>query len=180
MQRVSLDAIQRFVARYAVLGSFRGAAGGTTAAARGYLGGMELTPFATGEPDIFLHVLDSGTDALREAMQADAQSSRGEWGYARKGLNIFLRDCLYNYYLRDAYGLGIAESLLEVPLDSIVAMRLRREGAGAALPVWTTIKALDPETSARYQSVAQSCGAARNQARVHLDADWWGGRSVEG
>ena len=178
MQRVSIDAIQKFVARYAVLGSFRGTAGGTTAAARGYLGSMELAPFATGKRDIFLQALDSGTEALREAVRARAQNSSSEWGYARKGLNIFLRDCLYNFYLRDAYGLGVAENLPEVPLDSIVAKRLeRQEDAGAALPGWTTIKALDPATSARYQSAARSYGDARNQARVHLDADWWGGRT---
>jgi hypothetical protein len=39
-------------------------------------------------------------------------------------------------YLRDAYALDRAESLLEIPLDSITAERLQKEYAREELPEW--------------------------------------------
>ena len=55
------------------------------------------------------------------------------WGTARKALNIFLRDALYTTYLSKRYGLPRAEASLEIPLDSITAVRLREVyGAGDA------------------------------------------------
>lgn len=46
-------------------------------------------------------------------------------------MNIFLRDCFYNAYLRDAYGLAVAEPWFEVPLDSVVAEGLKKNLAVA-------------------------------------------------
>ncbi len=90
MQQIPLEDIQRFVARYAVLGAFRGCPQGTSGVARRYMGGLLLRPFATVEELAFQEALNRATAELREAMPGR------EWGFARKGLNIFLRDCFYN------------------------------------------------------------------------------------
>lgn len=98
------------------------------------------------------------------------------WGRARKGLNIFLRGCLYTCYLRDEYGLDSAEKFFEMPLDSITGQRLYDE-ADAVLPAWKTVRDLDPATSAAYQDAAARLAAKKSISRVHLDAIWWGRRS---
>ena len=96
------------------------------------------------------------------------------WGRARKGLNIFLRDCLYTVHIRKAYRLDQAEQFFELPLDSIIGARLAKE-SGGALPRWT-VRALTPKASARYQAEALRVAKEEGFARVHLDAKWWGER----
>jgi hypothetical protein len=97
------------------------------------------------------------------------------WGRARKGLNIFLRGCLYTSYLRDEYRLGLAEKLFEVPLDSITGVRLF-EASDETLTAWTTVRGLSSETNREYQAAASALAASKRIARVHLDAVWWGRR----
>lgn len=91
---------------------------------------MPLAPFGTSSAARFLSRLDSATDGLKRALPKGAQ----HWGLARKGLNIFLRDCLYTTYLRDEYRLARAEPFFEVPLDSITGTRLVKESRGAISP----------------------------------------------
>jgi hypothetical protein len=94
------------------------------------------------------------------------------WGLARKCLNIFLRDCFYNAYLRDAYGLVVAESWLEVPLDSVVAEGLNKN-LTVALPRWPGVKRVTPDLSARYQDEALNLSRDWGITRVHLDTYLW-------
>jgi hypothetical protein len=98
-------------------------------------------------------------------------------GSREKRLNIFLRNCLYTTYLRDEYGLAVAEPFFELPLDSITGARLVKESKGA-LPRWETVRALTTERSAQYQAAAARLAAKRGVARVHLDALWWGEREA--
>ena len=70
------------------------------------------------------------------------------WGFARKGLNIFLRDCFYNRYIHDHYGLQAIEPFLEVPLDGRVMEKIRR-CAGISNKS-TAIKNLNPSISADF------------------------------
>jgi hypothetical protein len=107
-------------------------------------------------------------------MPADARS----WGLARKLLNIFLRDALYTTYLADAFKLQEAESLLEIPLDSITAGHLRKEDGGRMLPRWPGVKHLTPEISKSYQAFAAQFAATKALAPVHLDTHWWGHRNL--
>lgn len=104
---------------------------GVVAAAREFLGDLDLRPFGTASSRRFLNHLDSATERLWSALPAKAQY----WGLARKGLNIFLRDCLYTAYLRDRYRLDKAEQFFEVPLDSICGLQLFHESDGL-LPKW--------------------------------------------
>lgn len=99
------------------------------------------------------------------------------WGRARKGLNIFLRDCLYTVHIRKAYRLDQAEQFFELPLDSIIGARLAKE-SGGALPRWKTVRALTRDLSDEYQKMALRVARKEKVARVHLDAIWWGEREL--
>jgi hypothetical protein len=144
---------------------------GVVAAARTHLGDMPLRPFGTPSRSTFLSRLDTATNGLRRVLPKRAQY----WGLARKGLNIFLRDCLYNAYLRSEFGLAAAEEFFEVPLDSITGTHLVLASRGA-LPRWHTVRGLDARTSTDYQKVAATLAAECGIARIHLDAVWWGER----
>jgi hypothetical protein len=87
-------------------------------------------------------------------------------------LNIFLRDCFYNAYLRDAYGLAVAEPWFEVPLDRVVADGLK-ENLDVVLPRWPGVKRVTPDLSARYQDGAMSLSRDWGITRVHLDTYLW-------
>jgi hypothetical protein len=86
---------------------------------------------------------------------------------------IPLRACLYNAYLNKAYGIRVAERMLEIPLDSITAREIRREAP--ELPRWLGLRKLTPDLSAAYQAAALTAAEREGIARVHLDAKWWGG-----
>jgi hypothetical protein len=152
----------------------RGAAKGTVRAARKYLARLSLSRFGTTSHAQFANELDRATRQLLTRLPKKAR----HWGRARKGLNIFLRSCLYTAYLRDAYKLGLAERFFEVPLDGITGDRLWRE-SGDSLPRWKTVQGLGKETSTQYQAAAATLAAQNGFARVHLDAIWWGKREDE-
>jgi len=94
------------------------------------------------------------------------------WGFARKAVNVFLRDCFYNRFIHDHYELGPIGPMLEVPLDNEVVKAIL--AIEAVIPRWTSIKALDSRTSAAFQKAAGNEAVRRNISRVHLDAVWWG------
>jgi hypothetical protein len=95
------------------------------------------------------------------------------WGTARKCLNIYLRDVLYNRFLCEHFRLSKLEKLLEIPLDSEVARGLRAEPEGAMLPKWRTIKGLDRATIALYQKSAVAVAKRVGTDAVHLDVVYW-------
>lgn len=97
------------------------------------------------------------------------------WGLARKSLNIFLRDCLYTVYLREAHGLQLAERYFEVPLNSLTGCAPHKT-APHRLPRWRTVRSLTADFSDMYQTVATEIARSRGIARVHLDVFWWGSR----
>jgi len=138
--------------------------------ARDFVSTLKLQPFGTQDRRLFARRLEAATSQLQGTLPRGASS----WGLARKLLNIFLRDCLYNTYLRRAHKLRKAEQYFEVPLDSIIAKRLRKEAS--KLPRWVGVKYLTPDVSAAYQTAARLVGKQRGIARVHLDAYWWGSR----
>lgn len=100
------------------------------------------------------------------------------WGAARKALNLFFRDVVYNRYLSDFYGLptdfvaqNIALRNLEVPLDKDVGTNLNE--VDTSLPMWKSIKQLDRPTSYLYQAAALVYADTFRIARVHLDLRFW-------
>lgn len=115
--RTILGALQARAARSALgPSSMRGSGhAGVVDAGRPFLAALDLRRFATSNERRFQRELDRQTDLLLHVFPRPAR----HWGLARKGLNIFLRDCLYTVYLRDAFRLALAESLFEIPLDSV-------------------------------------------------------------
>jgi hypothetical protein len=135
-----------------------------------FMRGLNLSKFGTANPSGFARQLDRTTLRLQAALPRGAR----RWGLARKLLNIFLRDALYSVYLSRKSGMTDAEFLLEIPLDSITAKRIRGEHHG--LPKWRGVRHLTPDLSAAYQIAAAASAEREGVARVHLDAYWWGAR----
>jgi hypothetical protein len=165
-----LKALQMRAARIA-MGPFtmrgRGSKGAVRAG-REFVNVLSLARFGTSDSRKFKSALDTATFGLKEALPRGSRY----WGLARKGLNIFLRDCLYTVYLRNAYSLHLAERYLEVPLDSFTGRELSKLGA----PRWRTVRGLKPELSDEYQAIASQYADSKRIARVHLDVFWWGSR----
>ncbi len=141
---------------------------GVVDALRGALKKVPLSEFSKGGQSGFCHALDASTQSVMTALPRPARS----WGLARKCLNIFLRDCFYTVYLRDAYGLDVAETWFEVPLDRVVAEGLK-ENLVEQLPRWPGVKRITPELSARYQDAALGLSRSWGISRVHLDTFLW-------
>jgi hypothetical protein len=141
----------------------RGMGKGTVMKARDFLRGLNPRLFVTDSEDIFLQKLDESTKALAKKLP------RKRWGSARKFLNIFLRGLLYNHYLRKHYHLDKIEQFLEVPLDSLVATRLRKQERGLELPRWRGVIHLSRDISAKYQAFARQFAEMKGWHRVHLD-----------
>jgi len=143
---------------------------GTVAAARTYLTSLDLRRFAVESEAEFKAVLNRATRVYVRKMPRGAQY----WGACRKFLNIFLRGVVYQKYLVEHYDLHHIEPWLEVPLDSHVAKRLRRElGGRKAAPPWRTVIGLEARTNAKYQKFASEVADQRGIDRVHLDVIYW-------
>jgi hypothetical protein len=101
------------------------------------------------------------------------------WGIARKGLNLFFRDVVYNKFLSDYYSFPIDfvkfnqfVRFLEVPLDKEVGVRIRKNSSKMA-PRWTSIKSLTPEISKSFQLYADQIAGSLKIAKVNLDLIYW-------
>jgi hypothetical protein len=165
-----LRAIQRYVAVSAIgVTAVRGSTRGVLKAARTFAAELDLTQFSVADKARFRATLDAETERLQHCLPVGGQA----WGVARKALNLFLRDAFYNYYLRTAFELTRAESWFEVPLDSMVAASLLKRNPRAAVPAWSTVKALSPSKNAEYQEALRALGARLGVAAVHLDSMLW-------
>ncbi len=100
-------------------------------------------------------------------------NAKKRWGAARKGLNLFLRDILYNRYLPELIDFERIEKWMEVPLDSFVAKGIREDYTRELLPPWRGLKGLTPQTNALYQKAAYDLGKSFHLSRVHLDVVYW-------
>lgn len=83
---------------------------------------------------------------------------------ARKLLNLFLRDCLYNRYLSDANRPDDAEHLFELPLDSYTGKALRKAVGKNVFVRWAGVGGLTAEPQnfcgIYFAGVSGSCGKA--------------------
>jgi hypothetical protein len=142
---------------------------GVLSAARRFLKSINLIEFSVNSERKFKTVLDAHTNRLKRSFPKEAR----HWGAARKGLNLFLRDVLYNRYLSRYYGFRGVERWLEIPLDSYTAKAIRRRYGAKGLPPWRGIKHLKPEVSQAYQDAATRLASDCGFARVHLDILYW-------
>ena len=112
-------------------------------------------------------------DELTQRMLMRFPENAQNWGAARKGLNLFLRDATYNKDLCGFYGLEHLRSWLEVPLDKDVASALKDQPEGKYLPRWCGIKYLTPQASREFQTVATKVAIRSRLPRVDLDVYYW-------
>lgn len=125
--------------------------------------------------------LDLNTSKLCKALR----KHNCRWGTARKGLNIFFRDVLYNSFffkeLKLCFEYG---DQLEIPLDSKTMGKIRRlyvennfKQFELVKPRTTTIIALDSENSRSFQKIAAEIAKRlpkyRSYRRVDLDMEFW-------
>lgn len=174
MNQQPFDLIDRLQVRTAMLAIGRSTlrsqgAPGMVAEARRFLRNIDLHLFAVGSNKQFMAVLDSQTALLASRFP---DGGRGNWGAARKSLNIFLRDVFYCRPLCEHYKLAVLEPWLEVPLDSNVHKGLA-DDAASAIGLWPGVKSLTPVVSAELQSTASAVAKSLGVARVHLDVRYW-------
>lgn len=149
--------------------ALRGQGRGVLKAAQEYLSFIDLSRIPISSHDEYQHWLDDHTNSLLEKLPI----LNRPWGAARKALNLFMRDTLYNQYLNKHYGIEKLESLMEIPLDSAVAKGLKRHAGRGRLPHWPGLKSLNPDMSTKFQEYAMEYARAKNIARVHLDVYLW-------
>ncbi len=142
---------------------------GVIKAAQNYLAVMDLGAFRTKNEPSFLKTLNIQTERLRLALPKGARN----WGAARKACNLFLRDICYNRFLCEQHGLSDSEEWMEIPLDGLVALALKRKGKRGALPRWPGLNGLTPEVSAKFQAYARKVANDQGISRVHLDMRLW-------
>ena len=63
---------------------------------------IDLTKISKLKPEQYPQTLDQLTEELMQALPPGDR----KWGVARKCLNLFFRDALYNFYLREAHTLS--------------------------------------------------------------------------
>jgi hypothetical protein len=138
---------------------------GVVRALRNSLANVPLTKFSVSTENAFVRNLEKQTQYVKSRLPRPARS----WGLARKCLNIYLRDCFYNHYLRKHFGLGSAEGFFEVPLDAVMTKGLGRWADRGTLPHWKGIKRLKRKDSMMFQQAARTLAAEWGITRVHLD-----------
>ncbi|MDH4227196.1 MAG: hypothetical protein OEV59_05535 [Deltaproteobacteria bacterium] len=142
---------------------------GVAKATRTFLSELNLKSFSVTSKQKFSKALDHTTIALSKALPKGARN----WGTARKAVNIFLRDCVYNRFLCSHFAIHLIHPWLEVPLDSHVANGLRETSMRNTLPKWTTIKKLERKVSDKYQEAATKVAEKVGCKRVDLDIYLW-------
>lgn len=169
-KRELLQGIQSKLARTTASASaLRGSTHGTAAVVREFLADVDLRTFRTSDVRVFDRRLDSHTRRLAAVTPGPPKAT---WGVARKMMNLFLRECAYNAYLRSAYGLGRSEPLLELPLDAYTGKAVLK-ASGRRESEWPGIRRLTPAESSVLQSAALVVASARRLRRVHLDVIYW-------
>jgi hypothetical protein len=145
---------------------------GVPGKARGALKRLRLEAFVVTSEQAFHAKLDRTTFVLKNKLPRRAR----HWGTARKILNLYLRDVLYNGYLCEHFSFNRVEQWLELPLDSFTAKGIKRDMPGLSLPRCTTIKRLAHRNSNRFQEAARQIAQKKRIARVHLDLWYWRNR----
>jgi len=162
--------LQRKVAFTAVGPSaLRGQGKGVLRASQDFLAQMSLARIPKSQEKRFQRWLNRQTELLLNNLPIRNRP----WGAARKAINLFLRDALYNQYLNRQFELQSIESWLEIPLDSAVAKGLKLRSNRGELPRWPGLKNLQPDVSEDFQGFASGEANLKGLARVHLDMYLW-------
>lgn len=144
--------------------------------ARDYMKHIDLQQFAAAtSKQAFCAALDQHT--LRLAARFP-KGGTGNWGAARKALNLFLRDACYHTHLQRHYRLQKLWPLLELPLDSYCFDWIKKDAAACGiaythLPKKPTIKRLTQAQSEEFQKTAQRIARYHGLDRIDLDIFYW-------
>jgi len=150
--------------------TLRGQGKGVLRASQDFLARMSLAQVPKSSTKRFQLWLDRQTELLLDSLPIKNRP----WGAARKAINLFLRDSLYNQYLCKQFELRSIETWLEIPLDSAVAKGLKKlRPNGGELPRWPGLKNLTRKVSADFQAFASEQANLKEIARVHLDMYLW-------
>ncbi len=165
-----IKTLQRKVAFTAVGPSaLRGQGKGVLRTSQDFLAQISLTRVPKSSAKRYQLWLDRQTELLLNILPIKNRP----WGAARKAINLFLRDALYNKYLSKQFKLQSIETWLEVPLDSAVAKGLKLHSNRGELPRWPGLKNLKPNISEGFQVFASKQAILKGIARVHLDMYLW-------
>lgn len=132
---------------------------------------LDLSRFATEDPEKFAKNLDSATDRLAGQMSAN----RHNWGTARTAVNLYLQAAHYNRYLSESFHLYLSEHFYELPLNKRSADGIRKQRPGDNLPEWPGLTLLDAAGSSLYQEAAKAIASDMGVARIHLGLFLWPG-----
>ena len=114
--------------------------------------------------------LDHRTGEILGGLQVQVRP----WGTVRKAINLFMRACICDHYLRREFYLERIEPLAEIPLDGIVAGALKRRAGHGQLPVWVALKWLKKDEHRKFQVFAAEYARELHlPARVYLDNYLW-------
>ncbi|GAB7129040.1 hypothetical protein JCM19000A_35480 [Silvimonas sp. JCM 19000] len=141
---------------------------GTIAPARLFLAQIDLSQFINCDAKKFAELLDTITKQYCDEVGL-------KWGAARKFLNIFLRDCLYNRWVCEDFQLSEIGQFFEVPLDSHVARELKQKAGRGKLPRWQGVIHLEEPVSKQFQNYADELAMSEGVWRVDLDIIFWRG-----
>ena len=149
--------------------ALRGQGEGVLRTSQDFLARMSLARVPKSSEKRYRLWLDRQTELLLNSLPIKNRP----WGAARKAINLFLRDALYNKYLSKQFKLQSIETWLEVPLDSVVAKGLKLHSNRGKLPRWPGLKNLKPDISKGFQAFASKQAILKGIARVHLDMYLW-------
>ena len=176
-QHVFLKQIQKRLAQTSIGASAlrnQGSAG-LVKISRDYLEKINLDIFFQTLKDetLYTKYLNRHTNQLLEKYPSKAKS----WGAARKALNLFFREVVYNKFIADYYKLpnnfkkfNVAVRSMELPLDKFTGTAIHKYSNNTA-PVWKSIKKLSLDDSNSYQLKADVI--ANGIAKIHLDLAYW-------
>ena len=163
-----LKTMQKFVATTAIgTSALRNQGKGSHEKVRNVLSELDLSPLKNMRKDDYTKWIDTTTSSVLCCWKGKAQP----WGAARKSVNLFMRDALYNQYLSREYNISGIEQWMEIALDSKVSKGLRNRFR--SLPRWPGLKHLTHEVSDQYQECARLLAGRIGIPRVHLDIWLW-------
>lgn len=114
-------------------------------------------------------------DQTRTLMSSFRKGAKNNFGAARKALNLFFRDVVYNQPLSKYHKLKLSSkhiAQLEVPLDSYTTKGIIRSFPDLKKR-WKGIKHLCINVSDEFQEAAEEIAIENNTFRVHLDVFYW-------
>jgi len=180
MNQKYIDYLQKRIAESAVGASTlrNQGAPGVVEVARSYLKKIKLKNLSNIKDEVeYVRFLNRHTGKLKNKFHGGA---KGNWGAARKALNIFFRDVAYSIVLTEWYGIEQIMPWLEVPLDNDVIKGIKKDkGKAIKLPKWNSIRKLEEHGSREFQKEAKNIGDREGLYRVHLDLKYWRAKKRE-